>query len=261
VLFEEELDLLVRLRGEGAVTWSGATRAALQRQRVHPTTASGQLPVWVGVGGSPGSVVRCPPRPADDARRHRRRPAAVCPLRRPVPVDDRASPARRAPGRDPLRWLRRRDGRRSTRPPLPVLRSRRRSPGPCSPWGRSASTSSTARDSCPTRPCSPPSSCTGPTSSPASASSSPPRTSRRALRCGGDGPGWIRPAAPSVQAAALSRAARLAACSAASAWAVARDCSAIPMRSDIAGTTAARVSSAAMTRTLMPKLSPKMRCR
>jgi len=58
VLFEEKLDLLVRLRGEGAVTWSGTTRGALRGQRVHPTTASGQLPVWVGVGGSPESVVR-----------------------------------------------------------------------------------------------------------------------------------------------------------------------------------------------------------
>jgi probable LLM family oxidoreductase len=58
VLFEEKLDLLARLRDEGPVTWSGTTRAPLTGQRVHPTTARGGLPVWVGVGGSPESVVR-----------------------------------------------------------------------------------------------------------------------------------------------------------------------------------------------------------
>ncbi|GIG30404.1 LLM class flavin-dependent oxidoreductase [Cellulomonas marina] len=58
VLFEEKLDLLVRLRDEGPVTWSGTTRAGLTDQRVFPTTERGCLPVWVGVGGSPESVVR-----------------------------------------------------------------------------------------------------------------------------------------------------------------------------------------------------------
>ena len=58
VLFEEKLDLLVRLREEGPVTWSGSTRAPLTGGRVFPTTARGSLPVWVGVGGSPQSVVR-----------------------------------------------------------------------------------------------------------------------------------------------------------------------------------------------------------
>jgi probable LLM family oxidoreductase len=57
-LFEEKLELFAALRGEGPVTWSGATRAALEGQRVFPTTASGQLRTWVGVGGSPESVVR-----------------------------------------------------------------------------------------------------------------------------------------------------------------------------------------------------------
>jgi probable LLM family oxidoreductase len=58
VLFEERLDLLARLRREDEVTWQGTTRGALNQQRVYPTTASGSLPVWVGVGGSPESVVR-----------------------------------------------------------------------------------------------------------------------------------------------------------------------------------------------------------
>ncbi|RLV48611.1 LLM class flavin-dependent oxidoreductase [Nocardioides mangrovicus] len=57
VLFEEKLALLAQLVREEPVTWSGTTRAALSEQRVYPTTEHG-LPVWVGVGGSPESVVR-----------------------------------------------------------------------------------------------------------------------------------------------------------------------------------------------------------
>jgi probable LLM family oxidoreductase len=56
-LFEEKLDLFRALLDEGAVTWSGQTRAALRDQRVFPPTANG-LRTWVGVGGSPQSVVR-----------------------------------------------------------------------------------------------------------------------------------------------------------------------------------------------------------
>lgn len=57
VLFEEKLDLFAALRGGGEVTWAGTTRTALDHQRVFPTTAAG-LRTWVGVGGSPQSVVR-----------------------------------------------------------------------------------------------------------------------------------------------------------------------------------------------------------
>jgi probable LLM family oxidoreductase len=56
-LFEERLDLLSQLLKEQPVTWQGNTRAALEDQRVFPTTANG-LRTWVGVGGSPDSVVR-----------------------------------------------------------------------------------------------------------------------------------------------------------------------------------------------------------
>lgn len=56
-LFEERLNLLVELLKEGPVTWRGQTRAALSDQSVHPKTESG-LMTWVGVGGSPESVVR-----------------------------------------------------------------------------------------------------------------------------------------------------------------------------------------------------------
>jgi probable LLM family oxidoreductase len=56
-LFEEKLDLFATLRREGPITWHGTTRAALDAQRVFPVTQSG-LQTWVGVGGSPQSVVR-----------------------------------------------------------------------------------------------------------------------------------------------------------------------------------------------------------
>src|SRR3954467_4145468 len=58
VLFEEKLDLFAKLLDEEPVTWSGPTRAPLQDAEVFPRTESGRLPTWVGVGGSPQSVVR-----------------------------------------------------------------------------------------------------------------------------------------------------------------------------------------------------------
>lgn len=57
-LFEEKLDLFSLLIDEEPVTWSGETRAPLRDQRVWPTTASGTIRTWVGVGGSPQSVIR-----------------------------------------------------------------------------------------------------------------------------------------------------------------------------------------------------------
>ncbi len=57
-LFEEKLELFVKLLEEGEVSWSGNTRSSLESQRVYPTTESGSLKTWVGVGGSPESVVR-----------------------------------------------------------------------------------------------------------------------------------------------------------------------------------------------------------
>src|ERR687889_766330 len=58
VLFEEKLDLFVKLLDEKPVTWSGTVRAGLANAEVFPKTESGRLPTWVGVGGSPQSVVR-----------------------------------------------------------------------------------------------------------------------------------------------------------------------------------------------------------
>src|SRR4051794_5891877 len=58
VLFEEKLELFARLLSEKPVTWSGTVRAALEDVEVFPKTESGRLTTWVGVGGSPQSVVR-----------------------------------------------------------------------------------------------------------------------------------------------------------------------------------------------------------
>ncbi|WP_432562491.1 LLM class flavin-dependent oxidoreductase [Kineococcus sp. SYSU DK003] len=58
VLFEEEIDLFSRLLDEEPVTWEGTTRAPLRAADVYPKTESGRLTTWVGVGGSPESVVR-----------------------------------------------------------------------------------------------------------------------------------------------------------------------------------------------------------
>jgi len=57
-LFEEKLDLFVHLLREQPVTWAGRTRAAIDGLQVYPRTDSGALTTWVGVGGSPQSVVR-----------------------------------------------------------------------------------------------------------------------------------------------------------------------------------------------------------
>ncbi|MGK3206375.1 LLM class flavin-dependent oxidoreductase [Amycolatopsis sp. MEPSY49] len=57
-LFEEKLDLFVRLLDEKPVTWHGTLRPPLEDADVHPKTESGRLSTWVGVGGSPQSVIR-----------------------------------------------------------------------------------------------------------------------------------------------------------------------------------------------------------
>ena len=57
-LFSEKVDLMARLLTEDAVTWEGSVRAALHNQHVYPKTEGGHIPTWVGVGGSPESVVR-----------------------------------------------------------------------------------------------------------------------------------------------------------------------------------------------------------
>ena len=57
-LFEEKLDLLAAVVAEQPVRWEGSIRPPVRVEKVMPATESGHLPVWVGVGGTPQSVVR-----------------------------------------------------------------------------------------------------------------------------------------------------------------------------------------------------------
>ncbi len=56
-LFDEKLDLLVRLNKKESVTWEGEFRASLKDQTVYPRPGR-ELPLWIAVGGTPASVVR-----------------------------------------------------------------------------------------------------------------------------------------------------------------------------------------------------------
>jgi probable LLM family oxidoreductase len=57
-LFTEKLDLLLAIRDNERVTWSGRFRSALEDQPIYPRPEQDPLPVWVAVGGSPESIVR-----------------------------------------------------------------------------------------------------------------------------------------------------------------------------------------------------------
>jgi probable LLM family oxidoreductase len=57
-LFEEKLDLFVALLDQQPVTWQGKLRPPLRDQLVFPPIEHGRLKTWIGVGGSPESVVR-----------------------------------------------------------------------------------------------------------------------------------------------------------------------------------------------------------
>ena len=58
VLFSEKLDLLLKLRAQEHVTWSGTIRAPLNNAGIYPRAKQTPLPIWIGVGGTPQSVVR-----------------------------------------------------------------------------------------------------------------------------------------------------------------------------------------------------------
>jgi probable LLM family oxidoreductase len=57
-LFSEKLELLLKIRDNERVTWSGKHRAPLRDQPVYPRALQKPLPIWVAVGGTPQSVVR-----------------------------------------------------------------------------------------------------------------------------------------------------------------------------------------------------------
>ncbi|MBC8096473.1 MAG: LLM class flavin-dependent oxidoreductase [Akkermansiaceae bacterium] len=57
-LFAEKLDLLLNVRENEFVHWSGKHRAPLTGQGVYPRPMQEQLPIWLGVGGTPESFAR-----------------------------------------------------------------------------------------------------------------------------------------------------------------------------------------------------------
>lgn len=57
-LFEEKLDLLLKLRESEKVTWQGKHRPAINNLGVYPRPVQNPLPVWIGSGGNTESVIR-----------------------------------------------------------------------------------------------------------------------------------------------------------------------------------------------------------
>lgn len=57
-LFREKLELLLQIRQNEEVSWSGNFRAPLRSQRITPRPYQDKIPIWLGVGGTPASFVR-----------------------------------------------------------------------------------------------------------------------------------------------------------------------------------------------------------
>jgi probable LLM family oxidoreductase len=57
-LFSEKLDLLLNIRNNEVVNWSGQFRAELRNQPIYPRPVQNPIPIWLGVGGTPESFVR-----------------------------------------------------------------------------------------------------------------------------------------------------------------------------------------------------------
>ncbi len=57
-LFEEKLELLLKINKENPVTWKGRFRPALKNQEIFPRAVNDHLNIWVAIGGTPESVVR-----------------------------------------------------------------------------------------------------------------------------------------------------------------------------------------------------------
>ncbi len=57
-LFVEKLDLLLKLRRSEVVSWNGRYRSALEQQGIFPRPLQNEIPIWIAVGGTPGSASR-----------------------------------------------------------------------------------------------------------------------------------------------------------------------------------------------------------
>ena len=56
-LFIEKLDLLLKIRDNESITWSGKYRPPLINQTIYPRPVQQPIPVWIGVGGTPGFLL------------------------------------------------------------------------------------------------------------------------------------------------------------------------------------------------------------
>jgi len=57
-LFKEKLDLLLKIRDNEVLTWSGRFRPALHQQAIYPRPKQDKIPIWLGVGGTTASFIR-----------------------------------------------------------------------------------------------------------------------------------------------------------------------------------------------------------
>ncbi len=57
-LFTEHMDLLIKLNKNEVVTWSGNFRPPLRNAEISPRPVHGEIPIWIGVGGTPESAER-----------------------------------------------------------------------------------------------------------------------------------------------------------------------------------------------------------
>ena len=58
LLFQEKLDLLLKIRDNETINWSGKFRPTLRNQAIYPRPVQEKMPIWLGVGGTPQSFVR-----------------------------------------------------------------------------------------------------------------------------------------------------------------------------------------------------------
>tara|TARA_B100000427_G_scaffold66524_1_gene53048 strand:- start:253 stop:1284 length:1032 start_codon:yes stop_codon:yes gene_type:complete len=57
-IFKEKLELLLQINQNKSITWSGKYRPELKNQNIYPKPVQKQLPIWLGVGGTPESFIR-----------------------------------------------------------------------------------------------------------------------------------------------------------------------------------------------------------
>ncbi|GEM62881.1 monooxygenase [Sphingobacterium faecium NBRC 15299] len=57
-LFEEKLDLLIKLNSHETINWTGKFRPTLVNQQIYPRPVQPKLPIWVAIGGTTSSVIR-----------------------------------------------------------------------------------------------------------------------------------------------------------------------------------------------------------